>query len=45
LKAEQEQQHRYLKDGPHISAKEAMAIYMATVHRLESQKFTPIPFP
>jgi pre-mRNA-processing factor 8 len=31
-KAEQECQHAYLKDGPYISAEEAVAIYTATVH-------------
>jgi pre-mRNA-processing factor 8 len=41
LKAEQECQ---LKDGPYISTEEAVAIYMATVHWLESRKFAPIPF-
>ena len=45
LKAEQERQHGYLKDGPYISAEEAVAIYTATVHWLESRKFAPIPFP
>ncbi|KAJ8079427.1 Pre-mRNA-processing-splicing factor 8 [Marasmius tenuissimus] len=45
LKAEQERQHAYLKDGPYISAKEAVAIYTATVHWLESRKFASIPFP
>ncbi|KAH6911378.1 pre-mRNA-processing-splicing factor [Coprinopsis sp. MPI-PUGE-AT-0042] len=45
LKAEQERQHAYLKDGPYISAEEAVAIYTATVHWLESRKFSPIPFP
>ena len=44
LKAEQERQHGYLKDGPYISAEEAVAIYTATVHWLESRKFAPIPF-
>ncbi|KIM74584.1 hypothetical protein PILCRDRAFT_14351 [Piloderma croceum F 1598] len=44
LKAEQERQHGYLKDGPYISAEEAVTIYTATVHWLESQKFAPIPF-
>ncbi|KAF8202031.1 NUC071 domain-containing protein [Mycena galopus ATCC 62051] len=44
-KAEQERQHGYLKDGPYISAEEAVAIYTATVHWLESRKFAPIPFP
>ncbi|KAE9389652.1 PROCN-domain-containing protein [Gymnopus androsaceus JB14] len=45
LKAEQERQHGYLKDEPCISAEEAVAIYTATVHWLESRKFAPIPFP
>lgn len=45
LKAEQERQHNYLKDGPFVSAEEAVAIYTTTVHWLESRKFTPIPFP
>ncbi|KAH6594469.1 hypothetical protein BASA50_006716 [Batrachochytrium salamandrivorans] len=45
IKAEQERQHNYLKDGPYITAEEAVAIYTATVHWLESRKFSPIPFP
>ncbi|KTW31264.1 pre-mRNA-processing-splicing factor 8 [Pneumocystis jirovecii RU7] len=45
LKAEQERQHNYLKDGPYVTAEEAVAIYTATVHWLESRKFSPIPFP
>ena len=45
MKAEQERQHNYLKDGPYITAEEAVAIYTATVHWLESRKFSPIPFP
>ncbi|KAG8802728.1 pre-mRNA-splicing factor 8 [Serendipita sp. 411] len=45
LKAEQERQHGYLKDGPYISGEEAVAIYTSTVHWLESRKFAPIPFP
>jgi pre-mRNA-processing factor 8 len=45
LKAEQERQNSYLKDGPYISSEEAVAIYSATVHWLESRKFAPIPFP
>jgi len=32
LKAEQERQHNYLKDGPYISPEEAVAIYTTTVH-------------
>ena len=45
LKAEQERQHNYLKDGPYVSAEEAVAIYTATVHWLESRRFKHIPFP
>ena len=45
LKAEQERQHNYLKDGPYITSEEAVAIYTSTVHWLESRKFAPIPFP
>ncbi|KPV75640.1 uncharacterized protein RHOBADRAFT_52685 [Rhodotorula graminis WP1] len=45
LKAEQERQNAYLKDGPYVSSEEAVAIYSATVHWLESRKFAPIPFP
>uniref|UniRef100_A0A0M3HZ85 MPN domain-containing protein n=1 Tax=Ascaris lumbricoides TaxID=6252 RepID=A0A0M3HZ85_ASCLU len=45
LKSEQERQHNYLKDGPYISAEEAVAIYTTTVHWLESRRFSPIPFP
>lgn len=45
LKAEQERQHAYLKDGPYISSQEAVAIYTATINWLESRKFSPIPFP
>ncbi|GFZ44084.1 Complexed with cdc5 protein 6 [Saitozyma sp. JCM 24511] len=45
LKAEQERQNGYLKDGPYISSEEAVAVYTSTVHWLESRKFSPIPFP
>ena len=45
LKAEQERQHAYLKDGPYVSAEEAVAIYTTAVHWLESRRFAPIPFP
>ncbi|THX98446.1 pre-mRNA-processing-splicing factor 8 [Aureobasidium pullulans] len=45
LKAEQERQHNYMKDGPYVSSEEAVAIYTTTVHWLESRKFQPIPFP
>ncbi|KAJ1631133.1 RNA recognition motif of the spliceosomal PrP8-domain-containing protein [Pavlovales sp. CCMP2436] len=39
LKAEQERQHNYLKDGPYVSAEEAVAIYTTAVHWLESRKY------
>lgn len=45
LKAEQERQHNYLKDGPYVSPEEAVAIYTTTVHWLESRKYIHIPFP
>ncbi|CAG9461905.1 unnamed protein product [Pedinophyceae sp. YPF-701] len=45
LKAEQERQHGYLKDGPYISPEEAVAIYSTMVHWLESRSYQPIPFP
>ena len=45
LKAEQERQHNYMKDGPYVSSEEAVAIYTTTVHWLESRKYQPIPFP
>ncbi|CAO1613068.1 unnamed protein product [Sympodiomycopsis kandeliae] len=45
LKAEQERQNAYLKDGPYITSEAAVAIYTATVHWLESRRFAPIPFP
>jgi pre-mRNA-processing factor 8 len=45
LKAEQERQHNYMKDGPYLSTEEGVAIYSTTVHWLESRKFQPIPFP
>ncbi|KAK1364030.1 Pre-mRNA-processing-splicing factor [Heracleum sosnowskyi] len=45
LKAEQERQHNYLKDGPYVTPEEAVAIYTTTVHWLESRKFSPIQFP
>jgi pre-mRNA-processing factor 8 len=45
LKAEQERQHNYLKDGPYVTPEEAVAIYTTVVHWLESRKFSPIPFP
>ncbi|KYQ89964.1 hypothetical protein DLAC_08534 [Tieghemostelium lacteum] len=45
LKAEQERQHNYLKDGPYISGEEGVAIYTTTVHWLEKRRFSAIPFP
>ena len=45
LKAEQERQHNYLKDGPYVTPEEAVAIYTTTVHWLESRKYHSIPFP
>ena len=45
LKAEQERQNSYCKDGPYLSNEEAVAIYTTTVHWLESRRFSPIPFP
>ncbi|KAJ2777092.1 pre-mRNA-splicing factor 8 [Coemansia javaensis] len=45
LKAEQERQRSYLKDGPYVGAEEAVAIYTTVVHWLEARRFTPIPFP
>ncbi|EPQ31507.1 uncharacterized protein PFL1_00840 [Pseudozyma flocculosa PF-1] len=45
LKAEQERQNSYLKDGPYITSEAAVAIYTSTVHWLESRRFQLIPFP
>ena len=42
LQAVQDRQHAYLKDGPYISAGEAVVIY--TVHWSESRNISPIPF-
>ena len=44
LKAEQERQYNYLKDGPYLSTEEVAAVYTTTVHWLESRRFVPIPF-
>ena len=44
-KAEEERQHNYLKDGPYITAEEAVDIYTTVVHCLASRRFSPIPFP
>jgi len=45
LKAEQERQHAYMKDGPYVSSEEAVSIYTTVVHWLEARKFCAIPFP
>lgn len=45
LKAEQERQQNYLKDGPYITAEEGIAIYKLIVNWLEQRKFSHIPFP
>ncbi|RKP02105.1 hypothetical protein CXG81DRAFT_11192 [Caulochytrium protostelioides] len=45
LKAEQEAQANYVKDGPYVSPDEAIAVYRTMVHWLESRRFAPIPFP
>ncbi|CAF3836860.1 unnamed protein product [Rotaria sp. Silwood1] len=45
LKAEQERQRNYLKNGPYITTKEAVAIYTTVVHWLESRRFSSISFP
>jgi pre-mRNA-processing factor 8 len=45
LKAEQERQHNYRKDGPYVSSDEAVAIYTTMVHWLISRKYQPIAFP
>ncbi|CAF4703922.1 unnamed protein product, partial [Rotaria sp. Silwood2] len=43
--SEQERQHNYLKNGPYITTKEAVAIYTTVVHWLESRRFSLISFP
>lgn len=45
LKAEQERQHNYLKDGPYVAIDDGIKMYTAMVHWLESRRFAPIPFP
>lgn len=45
LKAEQERQHSYMKDGPYTTPEEGVAIYMLTVNWLESRHFAFIPIP
>ncbi|CAF4914859.1 unnamed protein product [Rotaria sp. Silwood1] len=43
--SEQERQRNYLKNGPYITTKEAVAIYTTVVHWLESRRFSSISFP
>ena len=45
LKAEQERQHNYLKDGPYVSAEEAVAIYTTMVHPHPHPNPSPNPKP
>lgn len=45
LKAEQERQDDYLKDGPYLTDGEAVALYATMVNWLESRSFAHIPFP
>ena len=45
LKAEQERQQNFLKDGPYLTSEEAVAMYTTMVHWLEGRKFCPVPFP
>ena len=45
LKAEQERQHNYLKDGPYVTPRKQSPFTPRTVHWLESRRFSPIPFP
>lgn len=45
LKAEQERQQNFLKDGSGVLPEEGVAMYLAMVHWLEARKFQPIPFP
>ncbi|KCV67421.1 pre-mRNA-processing-splicing factor 8 [Fonticula alba] len=45
LKAEQERQQNYLKDGPYVSPEQAVSIYTSLAHWLERRRFSPIPFP
>ena len=44
LRAKQERQHIYLKDGPYINPEEAVSIYTTDVHWLESRRFATISF-
>jgi len=45
LKAEQERQTNYRKDGPYLTGDEGIAIYTTTVNWLEHRQFAAIPFP
>ena len=45
LKAEQERQHNYRKDGPYVTPEEAAAILTTMTNWLESRRYAPIPFP
>eukprot|EP01059_Diplonema_ambulator_P028161 TRINITY_DN46898_c0_g1_i1.p1 TRINITY_DN46898_c0_g1~~TRINITY_DN46898_c0_g1_i1.p1 ORF type:complete len:2356 (+),score=890.26 TRINITY_DN46898_c0_g1_i1:207-7070(+) len=45
LKAEQERQYNYIKDGPYISSEEGVAIYTTMVNWLESRGYPAIQFP
>lgn len=45
LKAEQERQLRYLRQGPSVSSDEAVAMLRTTAGWLEETQFQPIPFP
>jgi len=45
LKAEQERQHNYTKDGPYITPEEALKIHETMISWLAQRRFSPIPFP
>ena len=46
LKAEQERQHNFMKDGgTYISGVEGSAIFSMVTHWLESRKYVPVKFP
>eukprot|EP00746_Dinoflagellata_sp_MGD_P153981 gnl/MRDRNA2_/MRDRNA2_84578_c0_seq1.p1 gnl/MRDRNA2_/MRDRNA2_84578_c0~~gnl/MRDRNA2_/MRDRNA2_84578_c0_seq1.p1 ORF type:complete len:2332 (+),score=9.13 gnl/MRDRNA2_/MRDRNA2_84578_c0_seq1:810-6998(+) len=45
LKAEQERQTNYLKDGPYLTPEEALLVYTTVVHWLEARRYQTIPFP
>ena len=44
LRAEQERQHIYLKDGPYINPEEAVSIYTTDMLWLESRRFATISY-